>query len=65
MAIGIGMRIISQVCTSAGFSRVPSPLISPVQLLDKFEFVLNLKTAKTLGLTVPLPLLGRADEVIE
>jgi hypothetical protein len=36
-----------------------------VQQSTKLEMFLNLKTAKTLGLTVPLPLLGRADEVIE
>jgi len=37
----------------------------PVQQGTKVEMFLNLKTAKALGITVPLPLLGRADEVIE
>ncbi|HEY4858082.1 MAG TPA: ABC transporter substrate binding protein [Xanthobacteraceae bacterium] len=50
---------------TARILRGKKPTELPVQQVTKVELIINTKTAKAVGIMVPLPLLGRADEVIE
>jgi putative tryptophan/tyrosine transport system substrate-binding protein len=69
MAYGATVNEVAQFRQAAGYVgrilRGAKPSDLPVQMADKFRFVINLKTAKALGIEVPPGLLASADEVVE
>ena len=65
MAAILQKPIVWQAAMRDGFLKGGKPADLPVQQVTRVELVINLQAAKALGISVPLSLLGRADEVID
>ena len=69
LLMSYGRDINAQYADAAGYvvrgGRGEDPAVMPIQLPSKFDYVVNLKTARALGLTLPDTIMYRATEFIE